>query len=261
MGQSELLLVGSVLLAGAAAVVAVRLRAERRRLRERLEAASGALQHLQTSFARFAPSAVVEGILARGRPTDAEKKEVTVLFADLVGFTALSERLSPEILVAVLNDYFVRMTRVIGEHRGHVSKFIGDGLMALFGALEPNPWQANDAVHAALAMQRALAAYNEELATRALPALRAGVGIHRGTAIAGIIGSHQLMEFTVIGQTVNLAARVERLTRVHGVDILISPAVRAVLDPRFVLAELPPRDVRGVSDPVTTYAVKGFRDS
>ncbi len=261
MGQSDVVLVGGLLLAGAAAVVVVRLRAERRRLRRRLEAAAAELQHLQTSFARFAPSAVVEGIVSRRRPIDAEKKDVTVLFADLVSFTALSEALSPEVLVAVLNEYFVRMSRVIDEHRGHVSKFIGDGLMALFGALEPNPWQAHDAVHAALAMRRALAAYNQELAARGLPALRFGVGIHRGTAIAGVIGSHELLEFTVVGRTVNLAARIEGLTRVHQTDILISPAVRAALDPRFVVAELPPHDVRGVADPVTTYAVQDFRDS
>jgi adenylate cyclase len=260
MGQPELLLVGGALLAGAGVAVARGLRAERRRLRERLEAAAGELQRLQTSFARFAPSAVVEGIVARGRPTDAERKDVTVLFADLVGFTPLSEDLSPEVLVAVLNEYFGRMSRAIGEHRGHVSKFIGDGLMALFGALEPNPWQANDAVHAALAMQRALAAYNGELAGRGLPALRLGVGIHRGPAIAGVIGSHELMEFTVIGQTVNLASRIERLTRIHRADILVSAAVRPALDPHFVLEEFPPLDVRGVSEPVVTYAVRGFRE-
>jgi adenylate cyclase len=130
--------------------------------------------------------------------------------------------------------------------------------MALFGALERNPWQANDAVHAALAMQRALAAYNEELVARGSPALRLAIGIHRGDAIAGVIGSHELLEFTVIGSTINLASRVERLTRVHGADILITGAVRAGLDPRFALEELPPTRVRGVSEPVVTYAVKDF---
>jgi len=261
MRESAFLLGGAAVVLGGAALALQRLRAERRRLRQRLEAASAELQRLQTAFAAFAPSAVVEGIVARGKPTDAEKKEVTVLFADLVSFTALSEALTPEVLVAVLNEYFVRMSRVISEHRGHVAKFIGDGLMALFGAHEPNPWQANDAVHAALAMQRAVAAYNDDLAARGLPALRLGIGINRGPAIAGVIGSDALMEFTVIGQTVNLASRVERLTRVHAVDILITAAVRDSLDPRFVLDEQPPRAVHGLADPVVTYAVRGFRDA
>ena len=255
-----LLLIGALLACLASTAVALRWRAERQRLRQRLEVASGELQRLQTTFSRFAPSAVVDRIAARGRPTDAERRDVTVLFADLVAFTALSERLNPELLVAVLNDYFGRMSRVIEEHRGHVAKFIGDGMMALFGALEPNPWQANDAVSAALAMQRALTAYNTELAARELPPLRAGVGIHSGPAIAGIIGSHALLEFTVIGHTVNLAARVEHLTRVHQADVLITAAVRAGLDPRFVVEELPASAVRGVAAPVVTYAVRGVRD-
>jgi adenylate cyclase len=261
MEASGPLLVGGALFAGAAVAGALyRLRAERRRFRRRIDAATAELQHLQTSFARFAPGVVVEGIAAGRRPTGGERRDVTVLFADLVAFTALSEALAPELLVTVLNQYFVRMSRVIEEHRGHISKFIGDGLMALFGATEPNPWQANDAAHAALAMQRALATYNEELTARALPALRLGIGIHSGVAVAGVIGSHELMEFTVIGRTVNLAARVERLTRVHRADILLTEAVRRVLDPRFELEELPPREVRGVSEPVVTYALKGFRE-
>ena len=182
--------VGVPVLAAASAVAVARLRAQRRRLRLQLEGATAELQRLQLSFARFAPTAVVDGIAARGRSTEAQRKDVTVLFGDLVGFTSLSEQLAPEVLVAVLNEYFLRMSGAIIEHRGHVSKFIGDGLMALFGALEPNPWQANDAVHAALAMQHALIAYNEELSARDLPALRLGVGIHRGPAIAGVIGSN-----------------------------------------------------------------------
>jgi len=261
MGSTDLLIGGGAVLLAVAIAVAIRLLAERRRLRRRLDGATAELQRLQTSFQRFAPTAVVEGIVARARATDAARREVTVLFGDLVGFTSLSEHLDPEVLVSVLNEYFVRMSQAIGEHRGHVAKFIGDGLMALFGAIEPNPWQGNDAVHAALAMQRALAAYNQELEASALPTLQLGVGIHRGVAIAGVIGSQALVEFTVIGRTVNLASRVERLTREIPADILITASVREGLDPRFVLEELPARTVRGVSEPVVTYAVREFRDA
>jgi adenylate cyclase len=105
-------------------------------------------------------------------------------------------------------------------------------------------------------MQEALTAYNHELAASGLPALRLGIGVHRGEAIAGIVGSHELLEFTVIGGTVNLASRVERLTRELGVDILVTEAVRQGLDPRFELEAQAPRRVRGLSEPVVSYAVR-----
>lgn len=229
---------------------------ERRRLRRRLEAAAGELQRMQSAFGQFAPGAVVDRIVARGEASAAERREVTVLFADLFGFTALGETLPPEALVALLNDYFGRMSRVIEQHRGEVSKFIGDGLMAVFGAHAPNPWQVDDAVHAALAMQAALAEHN----AAGGPALRVGIGIHRGPAVAGVLGSRALMEFTVIGGTVNLAARVESLTRAHDAGILVTDAVRARLDPRFRLQAMPPTPVRGVAEPVATWAVLGWKE-
>jgi adenylate cyclase len=244
----------------AAGAVALWWRARRDvdRLRARLEMATEDLQRLQVSFSRFAPQEVVDRIAASGVPTGGESKEVTVLFADLVGFTTIGEQLDPATLVQILNGYFARMSRVIADHRGHVSKFIGDGLMALFGAVERNPWQANDAVHAALAMRAELTRYNRELATAGHPQLRVGIGIHCGPAVAGIIGSHELMEFTVIGSTVNLASRIEDLTRVHHVDIIVSEAVRQALDPRFVVHELPTVPIRGIAESVRTFAVERF---
>ncbi len=236
----------------------LKARAEVRRLRDHAERAAAELQRLQMAFARFAPESVVERIAAEGLTTAAATREVTVLFADLVGFTRLGEQLAPDVLVRLLNDYFARMSRVITEHRGHVSKFIGDGLMALFGVPEANPWQANDAVHAALAMRDELARYNADLQRDGLPSLRVGIGIHRGPVVAGVVGSPALLEYTVIGNTVNVAARIEGLTRVHGVDILVSAAVHSALDPRVVVEPLPAVRVAGVSEPVATYAVKGF---
>jgi class 3 adenylate cyclase len=228
-----------------------------RRLEDRLRATGGELERLQQMFSRFAPEAVVDEIIATGVHTRGEKREVTVLFADLVDFTRMSEDMDPTLLVEVLNGYFRRMSEAITTHRGHVSKFIGDGILALFGAIEPNPWQCNDAVHAALAMRAALERYNLELAQRGLPALRLGVGIHRGAAVAGLLGSAELMEYTVVGAAVNLASRVEGLTRQHDVDLLVTEAVRASLDPRFELLALPALAVKGVREPVTTYAVLG----
>jgi adenylate cyclase len=233
-------------------------RREASRLRRALEAKSADLEHLQTSFSRFAPEEVVERIIAGGISAHAERKEVTALFADLVGFTALSESVEPLVLVRILNGYFERMSRAIADHRGHVSTFVGDGILALFGALQPNPWQGDDAVHAALAMRRELAAYNGELEQEGLPTLSIGVGLHRGVGVAGLVGSRELMQFAFVGRIVNLAARVQDLTRQYEVDILLTRAVQEELDPRFSLRELPATPVRGVAEPVAIFAAEGF---
>jgi adenylate cyclase len=147
------------------------------------------------------------------------------------------------------------MSDAIHEHRGHVSTFIGDGILAYFGALQPNPWQCDDAVRAALAMRAAMRDYNVELAHEGLPPLALGIGIHRGPGLAGMIGSRERMEYGFVGRTVNLAARVQALTRTHEVDILVTDALRAELDSRFVLTAMPPEKVKGIAEPVLTYAV------
>jgi adenylate cyclase len=250
-----------VLLAAAVLILLLQLRRSRRAvaaLERRLEAASRGLETLQQAFSHFAPAEVVEEIIAQGVSTRSEKKEITVLFADLKGFTALGERLEPEVLVRVLNGYFERMSRAITTHRGHVAKFLGDGILALFGALEANPWQTNDAAHAALAMRTALADYNAALDREGLPPLAIGVGIHRGSVVAGVIGSAELVEYGVIGRTVNLAARVQALTRVFAVDVLVTEAARDVLDRRFCLAPMPATEVKGVPGLLPTFAVEAF---
>ena len=253
---------GWLVAAAAVAAVVVMLVRTRRRvagLEARLGAASGALESLQHAFSRFAPAAVVEDIIAQGVSTDSSKKDVTVLFADLKGFTPLAERLDPEALLKLLNGWMERMSRAVAAHHGHVAKLLGDGFLALFGALETNPWQTNDAVGAALAKRAALAEYNATLAGDGLPPLAMGVGIHRGTVVAGVIGTAELVEYGVLGNVVNLASRVETLTRTHGVDILVTESVRAALDRRFALRPMPPAPVAGVSAPLATFAVEDFR--
>lgn len=261
MGALSVLVLGLALVMALLGSLLVTSRREGARLREALEGKSADLERLQTSFARFAPEEIVERIIAGGVSTRGERIEVTALFADLVGFTALSERLDPHVLVHILNGYFERMSRAITEHRGHVSTFVGDGILALFGALQPNPWQANDALHAALAMREELVAYNRELEKDGLPTLALGIGLHRGPGVAGLVGSRDLMQFTLIGRTVNLAARVQTLTRQYDVDILVTGSVRDALDPRFMLEELPATEVRGIAEPVAIYAAVAFGEA
>jgi len=254
MSPTAILLAAALVLTALASVVAWRARREAHRLRDRMEQAAGDLEQLQQSFRRFAPGEVIEALIQGVRPAP-ERRDVTVLVADLVGFTALSERLDPAVLVQVLNGYLDRMSRTITEHRGHVSKFLGDGILALFGALTPNPWHADDAVRAALGMRESLARYNRELEAGGLPTLSIGIGIDRGPVIAGVIGTRELEEYTVIGPTVNVAARVQTATREHAVDILITENVRATLDGQIALRSLPPAAFKGVSSRVTIWAV------
>jgi adenylate cyclase len=220
-------------------------------LRRRLDDANRELEQLQRTFNRFAPARVVDDILERRTLDIAETREVTILFADLRGFTALSEQMAPPDLVALLNTYFQRMDRAVDEHSGFISKFIGDGLLVLFGALHDNPWQATDAVKAALDMRRRVDALDVESDVE----LTLSVGIHRGPVVAGIVGSLDVKEFTVVGRHVNLASRVEQLTRTHDADILITEAVKEDLAPSIAVERQPPAALKGVPDPVTTYAV------
>jgi class 3 adenylate cyclase len=217
------------------------------------------LQNLQQAFHQFAPQRVVEEVIGRGISTSGETREVTVLFADIVEFTAMSETLGPETLVCILNGYFEATCRAVMHHGGHIANFLGDGVMAIFGAPESNPWQSLDAVIAALSMRKAVRKYNEELARQNLPKLDVRIGVHKGTVVAGVVGSSENLEYTVIGDVVNTAARIENLTRKHGVDILISADVRLALDGRFEVRELPSEYVKGKAEPIVTFAVEAFR--
>jgi class 3 adenylate cyclase len=228
-----------------------------RRSERRVGAAEAELERLQRMFGRFVPAEVVEDVASRGVDRRGQLLEVTVLFADLQDFTQLSEQLAPSVLVEMLNGYFEVMSAAISSHHGHVGKFIGDGLMAFFGALDANPWANNDAAHAALAMRAALAQYNQVSAARGYPPLRFGVGIHRGPAIAGFIGSQELLEYTLIGDTVNTTARIEALTRKHGTDILLTQEARVGIDARLRLTERPPAPVKGKREPIVTFALEG----
>jgi class 3 adenylate cyclase len=239
-------------------VVAMKQRSQIRQIERLLDDTYGKLERLQLHFARFAPDSVVEQLTERSGQQTASRRTVTVLFADLKGFTALCDRLDPEQMLPILNGYFRAMSEAIIAHHGRVTELTGDGILALFGALEPNPWQAQDAVLGALAMREALVRYNETLRARSLPELEIGVGIHRGEVLAGVMGNEDLSKFGVVGDTINVAARVERLTRELSVDLLITEEVRHELDDRFRLRAMPALAVKGKPEPIVTYLVEGL---
>ena len=164
----------------------------------------------------------------------------------------------PALTVTILNEYFRRMDAAVTRHHGHITELVGDGLLALFGALEPNPWQGRDSVLAALAMREALAGYNTELLGRSLPELRFGIGIHSGEVVAGLMGAGELSKFSITGDPINVASRVEGLTREFGVDLLVTNEIRTTLDTRFQLTAMRPVLVKGKPEPIQTYHVQGL---
>jgi adenylate cyclase len=235
------------------------LRHRARQLQRLLAVSQDKLEQLQRQFEHFVPADVVEQ-LTGGRGIFApQRRAATMLFADLRGFTALCDRLDPAMAVDILNEYFRRMNAVITCHHGHINELVGDGLLALFGALERNPWQERDAVLAALEMRAELARYNEELRAKSLPELRFGIGIHGGEVVAGVMGAGAaLNKFTVTGDPINVASRVEGLTSVHKVDLLITEEVRSALDEQFRLRRMPAIQVKGKPEPIVTYYVEGI---
>ncbi len=158
-----------------------------------------------------------------------QRKEMVVLFSDLKGFTSDSERLDPADLVTLLNEYFREMVAAVFEHSGTLDKFIGDALMATWGGLRPvnREEDAQNAVKAALRMKERLVVINEQRQQAGIPPWGSGIGISYGTVIFGNIGSQQRMDMTVIGDTVNLASRIEGLTRIYGCDILVDERIAA----------------------------------
>jgi adenylate cyclase len=185
-----------------------------------------------------------------------QRRQMTVLFSDIRGFTTVSEKGQPEEIVAILNEYFTRMVAIVFAHKGTLDKFVGDMVMALFGAPLDDPNHAEHAVDAALEMIRELNRLNEKWLAEGRPALDIGIGVSTGPMIAGNIGSEAIMSYTVIGDSVNLGARLESLNKEYGTRIIISEATRAALPDRYLFRPLGDVVVKGKTRPVAIFEVK-----
>lgn len=185
-----------------------------------------------------------------------EVREITVLFSDIRGYTTLSEATTPQELVRILNRYFTAMTNEIMERSGVLDKYIGDAIMAFWGAPLEEPDQTDLAVGAALAMLERLAALNREFRAAGDPEIAIGVGIATGSALVGNVGSELRFNYTAIGDTVNVAARLEGLTKEHGVKIIIAGSTKERLKRSYELVPLGAVAVKGRAEAVEIFGVK-----
>jgi class 3 adenylate cyclase len=250
-----------VVLVLCAAVVALVFRARAQQMAERV--ARRALDAVRTKekLGRYLGKEVASAALALDEiKLGGVRQPIAVLFSDLRGFTSAAEAVPPEVLVDQLNAYLEEMVRCIESEGGVVDKYLGDGIMAVFGAPIAHPDDAARAIAAARKMQRALARHNEERARRGLWTLEHGIGVHYGPAVAGHIGTAEHAQYTVVGDVVNVAARLEGMTKAHGKGVLVSmdavTAARAsaAVDDVEPMGSLP---VRGRVQPLEVVALKG----
>lgn len=203
---------------------------------------------LSETFGRFLSDEIVRQLLDTpdGLMLGGKKRELTILMSDLRGFTAMSERMEPQSLIAMLNRYLGAMTDVIQRYNGTIIEFIGDGILAIFGAPLASDHHASDAAAAAVAMQMRMDEINEWNAERGFPVLEMGIGINTGEVIVGNIGSEKRTKYGVVGSHVNLCGRIESYT--IGGQILISPQTRAMINCELDVAqelEVYPKGVKG----------------
>lgn len=205
---------------------------------------------------RFLSSSIVEKILANPDQVHlgGENQTVTILFADIRGFTRMSEKMEPMEVVELLNEYFTEMTDLVFENGGTLDKYLGDGLMAVFGAPLAKPDDSLRAVKTAIEMQRALARLNRDWETLGQRSLKIGLGINTGPVTAGNIGSARRMDYTVIGDAVNIASRL--CANAAGGQVLISESTHCTLNDRLPAKRLEPIRVKGKETPIEIYEIE-----
>jgi adenylate cyclase len=212
-------------------------------------------QETKRAFAQYVPAEVVNRLIEQPELLElgGEERELTLLFADLANFTTMSEKLAPRAVVAVLGKYFDAMSTVIYRHGGTVDKYIGDGIMAFWGAPLPDERHADHALQAAMDMQDRFADLARRLAKKGAPVMSMRIGIHTGSVIVGNVGSRARFAYTAIGDAVNLASRLEGANKAYGTSILLSEATAQQLKGRVPLRPVDSVVVKGRTDAVTIF--------
>ncbi|BAZ01051.1 adenylate/guanylate cyclase [Tolypothrix tenuis PCC 7101] len=219
-------------------------------------------KRMKTTMYRYLTPHVAEQVMALGEDAlmVGERKEVTILFSDIRGYTTLTENLGAAEVVSLLNQYFETMVEAVFNHEGTLDKFIGDALMAVFGA--PLPLTENHAwrsVQAALDMRQRLAEFNRRRIIQSQPQINIGIGISSGEVVSGNIGSHKRMDYTVIGDGVNLSSRLEAVTKEYGCDIILSEFTYQLCSDRIWTRQLDKIRVKGKYQAVNIYELIGDR--
>ncbi|MGB3769002.1 MAG: adenylate/guanylate cyclase domain-containing protein [Phormidesmis sp.] len=219
-------------------------------------------KRMKTTLYRYMTPGVADRVMALGEDVlmVGERKDVTVLFSDIRGYTTLTEALEAADVVSMLNEYFETMVEAVFHSEGTLDKFIGDALMAVFGAPLPLSNHAWSAVCSALDMRRRLVAFNQERLAKGQPELRIGIGLSSGEVVSGNIGSQRKMEYTVIGDGVNLSARLESITKQYGCDIVLSEHTYELCKEMIRVRELDLIRVKGKLEPVKIYELVGDRN-
>jgi adenylate cyclase len=213
-------------------------------------------ERLRQTFGAHVGRKAAEEILSRDPGLGGSEQEITVMFVDIRSFTARSAHLSPTKAVGLLNEFLREMVDAVeGENAGMINKFLGDGFMALFGIGKNDRNHADNALAAAQSIQRTLEQLNLQRSARGEDPIRIGIGINTGPAIVGSIGSPERMEFTVIGNTVNVASRIEALNKTLSTSLLVSKTTRDALRQPNSLRALPPQPVKGVEKPVEVFTL------
>ena len=213
----------------------------------------GERETLRTAFGQYVTPEIRDEILSNRIPLEGERREGTVMFSDLENFTPFVENNPPEEVMRSMRAYFTRMQQAIRLHRGLVIQFVGDEIEAVFGVPVYFENHAERAVKAALEMRKALEVLNRERIAEGKVAFAHGIGVHSGSVLAGNSGSEEQSAYCLIGNTVNVAARIQSLTRNVGCDILISQETLKQLSNPPEMEPLPPRHVKGYSKPITVY--------
>lgn len=208
-------------------------------------------EFMRDTFGKVVTPQVRDYLLQGNAELGGRTLDVTVMFCDIRGFTSLSETMPPPELVSLLNEYFTGLEKCIRAHGGVINKYIGDAVMALFGAPVPSAHHARDAFAAAQDMRRELSLMNRGFAARGLPRLRFGISLHSGPVLAGNIGAASRMEYTVIGDTVNTASRIEGLCKLYGRDLLVSGSTERLLGGGLEFVD--EADIRGRKGKVRLY--------
>jgi class 3 adenylate cyclase len=218
-------------------------------------------ERIKDTFGRFVSRDVAAAVLDGRVPLVGDRLEVSILFQDIRGFSALAETLDPAALLRVLNRFFTEVVAAVEAEGGVVKQFTGDGVMALFGAPQVRADHVERAAHAALGIVDRLAQVNVLLQADGTPPLRIGIGIHTGEVIAGLIGPDERVEYGVVGEPVNLASRIETLTKDLSATILVSRDIALRLGPEFVLGRSALLPVKGAAHPVEVVELLSKREA